>query len=107
MNLGDERLAVPGHPLTGTASPGEGTLPPTLAHLRFIKSTITASASCVAYTLNRPMTNTEFIARHQAAERHPRQPVFRTDEIYFHVTDAALILALLAAFAGLVLILSK
>lgn len=53
------------------------------------------------------MTNTEFVTRQKAAEHPPHHPLFRTDEIYFHVTDGALILGFLAAFVGLVLLLSK
>jgi hypothetical protein len=50
------------------------------------------------------MTNTEFIVRQKNAESHPS---FKTDEIYFHATDGALILGFLALFVGLVLLLSK
>ena len=54
--------------------------------------------------LKRHMTNTEFIMREKSGE-HP--PLFRTDQIYFHVADAALVLGFLAAFVGLVFLLSK
>ena len=50
------------------------------------------------------MTNTEFIIREKSREHHP---LFRTDEIYFHVVDGAMILGFLAVFVGMVLLLSK
>ena len=50
------------------------------------------------------MTNTEFITRQKNVEHHP---LLKSDEIYFHATDGALILGFLAMFVGLVLLLSK
>lgn len=49
------------------------------------------------------MTNTEFIVR----QRHEPHPLFRTDRVQFRAVDGVMILGLLAAFLGLVLLLSK
>lgn len=50
------------------------------------------------------MTNTEFIVRQKSGGHHP---LFRATEIQFRAVDAALIVVFLAAFVGLVLLLSK
>jgi hypothetical protein len=50
------------------------------------------------------MTNTEFMIRQKSGAHHP---LFRVTEIQFRPVDAALIVAFLSAFVGLVLLLSK
>jgi hypothetical protein len=50
------------------------------------------------------MTNTEFIVREK---NRSRLPLCRAGEIHFGVVDGALVLGFLAAFMGLVLLLSK
>ena len=50
------------------------------------------------------MTETDFILRDQSGARHSW---FKTRAIQFRVTDGLLVLAFLAVFLGLVLLLSK
>jgi hypothetical protein len=50
------------------------------------------------------MTNTEFIVREKHGEHHP---LFKSTQVHFLVVDGAIILGVLAAFLGLVLLLSK
>jgi hypothetical protein len=50
------------------------------------------------------MTNTEFIVREKSHRHHP---MFQREEIHFGFAEGALLLAFLAAFVGLVLLLSK
>jgi len=50
------------------------------------------------------MTNTEFITR---GKNNGNQPLFKGEGIHFGLVDGALILGFLAAFMGLVFLLSK
>ena len=50
------------------------------------------------------MTNTEFIMR---GKNGGNQPLFKPAQIHFGLLDGALILGFLAAFMGLVFLLSK
>jgi hypothetical protein len=50
------------------------------------------------------MTNTEFIVREKHGGHHP---LFKSASIQFLVVDGAIILGVLAAFLGMVLLLSK
>jgi hypothetical protein len=50
------------------------------------------------------MTNTEFIVREKHGGHHP---LFKGTHLQFLVVDGAIILGVLAAFLGMVLLLSK
>jgi hypothetical protein len=54
------------------------------------------------------MTNTEFILREKSGADHlPFAPVGHAGESRLGVTDAALILAILSAFVGLIFLLAR
>jgi hypothetical protein len=52
----------------------------------------------------RGMTNTEFIVRERSASR---PPLLKPEQIHFGAVECALLLGFLAAFVGLVFLLSK
>ena len=52
----------------------------------------------------RCMTNTEFILREKNVSH---RPLLKPEDIHFGVVDGALVVAFLAAFVGLVLLLAK